>query len=126
MNPLNWTGPEFLTLYVPLLVVSFFVAKALRRPPRPVDPGGKRHRQAHRDHYDEQQEGDHDDERGEPGGHTVFLDPPGKRREHQADTDTEEDRRENDLAIIERDHGGDQREHDLGNPRADGDDGLEI
>jgi uncharacterized protein (TIGR04222 family) len=35
MNPLDWTGTEFLTLYVPLLVVGFFVAKALRRPPRP-------------------------------------------------------------------------------------------
>jgi uncharacterized protein (TIGR04222 family) len=33
MNPLNWTGEEFLTLYIPLLVVGFFWARSLTRPP---------------------------------------------------------------------------------------------
>jgi uncharacterized protein (TIGR04222 family) len=35
MNPLNWTGSEFLALYVPLLLVGYVVARALGRPPRP-------------------------------------------------------------------------------------------
>ncbi|HEX8701777.1 MAG TPA: TIGR04222 domain-containing membrane protein [Myxococcaceae bacterium] len=33
MNPLNWTGEQFLTLYLPLLVVGFIWAKSLTRPP---------------------------------------------------------------------------------------------
>jgi uncharacterized protein (TIGR04222 family) len=40
MNPLNWTGTEFLTLYVPLLVVGFVWAKAMARPPRPPHGDG--------------------------------------------------------------------------------------
>jgi len=34
MNPLDWTGPQFLAMYVPLLVVGYVVSWRLGRPPR--------------------------------------------------------------------------------------------
>ncbi len=39
MNPLEWNGPRFLLLYVPLLVLTFIGAAVLRRRRRP--PGGE-------------------------------------------------------------------------------------